>query len=66
MVAEPCKRMNCKANFFLPKDNLFGTLVNGTFTGYFAEIVKRRADVLTGAVVLSHARSLVNAKSISQ
>ncbi len=51
--------MNCKADFFLTQDGIYGTLENGSFTGFFAEIVSRRAEVVTGAVVLTYHRSLV-------
>ncbi len=51
--------MNCDVDFFLPQDGLYGALINNTFTGYFAEIISRRADMITGAVVLTYYRSLV-------
>ncbi len=51
--------MNCETDFFLPLDGIYGTLDNGTFTGFFAEIVSRRADAVSGAVVLTYLRSMV-------
>ncbi len=59
MIMEPCKKMNCKLEFFNPADFLWGTLNNGTFTGHFGEVVNRKVDMVTGAIVLTYLRSMV-------
>lgn len=50
------KVLNCKLKYSNPESHLFGSVVNGTATGVYAEVAFGRADIATGGLGLSYGR----------
>ncbi len=59
MLEECCSLMNCSLSYTNPADQLWGKVVNGSFTGHMGEIVEGRADVAVAGVILTYNTSMV-------
>ena len=52
--------MDCRTIFVIPKKYEWGSVVNGTATGFFADIVADKIDFAVGAIFFNYARARVS------
>ena len=53
------QKLDCRLEYTNPPDFKWGSVINGSATGMFKELVEDRVDIVLGATILYDSRILV-------